>query len=259
MSNPDDRRAGGPAPLRFRDALLDRHSFVPVLLLALGALLAFPFADSFRGANIISLPFIATLTLLALDRSWVTPRTMRAAIVVLCVVTVGTLTSFTIRVFTRADDRYILIVDMTLYAVLYAMVFPAVVRRAFQHRRVNLNTLAAGISAYLIIGLWFTAIYRGLSAVASLGGTEFFRDVASPRAADFVYFSFVTLTTLGYGDLVPISDVGRSMVIFEAVMGQVFLVTAVARIVSLLGSDTRTGQAAPMHDFGSSGAGDEPD
>ena len=64
-----------------------------------------------------------------------------------------------------------------------------------------------------------------------------FVDLIHPRSGDYSYFSFVTLTTLGYGDLVPRSDIARTLAVFEAILGQVFLVTAVARIVSLIGSE----------------------
>ena len=113
-------------------------------------------------------------------------------------------------------------------------------RRAFQHRNVTMNTLAAGISAYLIIGLWFATIYRGM---ASIEGGEFFAQPGPPRPGDFVYFSFITLTTVGYGDLSPFSNSARSAAVIEAVLGQVFLVTAVARIVSLMGSSRDQGPA----------------
>ena len=56
-----------------------------------------------------------------------------------------------------------------------------------------------------------------------------------PSNVDFLYFSFVTLTTLGYGDFTPATDIGKVMVTFEALIGQVFLVTLVARLVSMYG------------------------
>jgi len=63
---------------------------------------------------------------------------------------------------------------------------------------------------------------------------------------DFQFFSFVTLTTLGYGNLVPASDVGQSLAVMEAVLGQVFLVTVVALAVGNLGAALpKRGQAGP--------------
>jgi voltage-gated potassium channel Kch len=63
----------------------------------------------------------------------------------------------------------------------------------------------------------------------------FFAQHVAPSNVDFLYFSFVTLTTLGYGDFTPATDIGKVMVTFEALIGQVFLVTLVARLVSMYG------------------------
>ena len=96
-----------------------------------------------------------------------------------------------------------------------------------------------------------------MRGIAAVDGWEFFTDVERPRPGDFMYFSFITLTTVGYGDLTPFTDAARSAAVFEAVLGQVFLATAVARIVSLLGSrrDDPTPQPA-AHDLA---AAEQPD
>ena len=59
-----------------------------------------------------------------------------------------------------------------------------------------------------------------------------------------MYFSFVVLTTLGFGDLTPATDGGKAMVAFEALLGQLFLVTVVSRLVSLYTGTKRSIQAA---------------
>ena len=229
-SPPPDR----PSRTSWRRQLTDRDSFVPVLALALLSIVLFPITDAFRWGGIVAFPVSAALVLAALHRSKVRPATMRAAVVVLVVVGVGTVLSSLARIADIGEDRYLVALSSFLYALLYAVAFPAIVRRSFQHRRVTTNTLYAGISAYLIIGIWFGAIFRGISALENY---QFFDKVASPRVGDYIYFSFETLTTLGYGDLAPVSDAGRTFAILEAILGQIFLVTAVARIVSLLGSD----------------------
>lgn len=233
--------------LDLKGMLLDPDSFVPVLLLAIACMVLFPFSENFRLGALFVYPASAALLVIALHHSRVHPRVMRAAVVVLVLVGVGTLLSSIARLLNVGEDRHMVATASFLYAILFAVAFPAIVRRAFQHRNVSLNTLAAGISAYLIIGLWFAALYRGM---ASVEGGGFFAQPGPPRPGDFVYFSFITLTTVGYGDLTPFSNAARSAAVIEAVLGQVFLVTAVARIVSLLGS-TR-GERPPVpaaHDF----------
>lgn len=226
----------GPAltPSAWREHLTDRDSFVPVLGLALLSIVLFPVTDAFRWGGLVAYPVSAALVLSALHRSRVRPRTMRVAMVVLVVVGVGTALSSVARLVELGEDRYFVALSSFLYALLYAVAFPAIVRRTFQHRRITYNTLLAGITGYLIIGIWFGAIFRGISALESY---QFFDNISTPRVGDYIYFSFETLTTLGYGDLAPVSDAGRTFAILEAILGQMFLVTAVARIVSLLGSD----------------------
>lgn len=242
------------APFSLRSALLDPESFIVVVVLAALCVVVFPFTDAFRAGGMIAFPITAALLLVAFHRSKVHPRMFKAAIVILVLVAVGTVLSSIARLLTLSDDRHMIAVSSFCFALLFAVAFPSIVRRAFQHRNVNLNTLAAGIAAYLIIGLFFAAFMRGIAAV---DGWEFFTDVARPRPGDFMYFSFITLTTVGYGDLTPYTDPARSAAVFEAILGQVFLVTAVARIVSLMGSRRDDPTPAPAtHDFADA---DQPD
>jgi len=218
-----------------------------VLALAAVCVVLFPFTDAFRAGAIIAYPASAALLLVAFHHSRVHPRMYRAAVVILVLVGIGTLLSGIARLLDVGEDRHMIAVASFLYALLFAFAFPSIVRRAFQHRNVSMNTLAAGIAAYLIIGLFFAALFRGIAAVSSWA---FFDGVVHPRPGDFMYFSFVTLTTVGYGDLAPHTDTARTAAMCEAVLGQIFLVTAVARIVSLLGSRRDDPPPTPaVHDF----------
>jgi hypothetical protein len=102
----------------------------------------------------------------------------------------------------------------------------------------------AALSAYLLAGLSFGVLYFALERAwpGSLyyGGSA----VDSLSESDSVYFSFVTLATLGYGDFVPKTDVARGLVILEAVAGQLYLGVMVARLVSLYVSGTAAGKQA---------------
>jgi uncharacterized membrane protein len=81
---------------------------------------------------------------------------------------------------------------------------------------------------YLLIGSMFAFVF---GIVDSLGSAPFFAQHAAPNTHNFLYFSFVTITTTGYGDLTAGTDVGRSLAIAEALVGQIYLVTVVAAIV----------------------------
>jgi hypothetical protein len=83
---------------------------------------------------------------------------------------------------------------------------------------------------YLLIGLAFGTVF---AFVDEVGDRPFFTSGAADRD-DFLYYSFSTLTTTGYGDLIAATDVGRSLSITEALIGQIYLVTIVAMIVGNL-------------------------
>ncbi len=107
-----------------------------------------------------------------------------------------------------------------------------ILRRILGHQTITSRTLSGAVSAFLLVGLAFACfaeaiVLRDPTAYATAnGGTGF---------DAMVYFSFVTQATLGYGDIVPVSDVARSFATMQAVAGQIYLVTIVARLVSLLG------------------------
>jgi hypothetical protein len=85
------------------------------------------------------------------------------------------------------------------------------------------------LSAYIIIGLMFAS---GFAAVDYLTTTDFFVNNEPANTQTFQYFSFTTLTTLGYGDFTAAESGGRSIAVLEALTGQVFLATLVARLVA---------------------------
>jgi len=108
-----------------------------------------------------------------------------------------------------------------------------IVRRILARPTVTVQSIFGALSAYLIIGLMFAAFY---AAIWRLDGGFFFtgRSTAEHHTdiQTFQYFSFTTLTTLGYGDFTAAGDGGRALAVIEALTGQVFLATLVARLVA---------------------------
>jgi len=102
--------------------------------------------------------------------------------------------------------------------------------RIAHHTTVSFQTVMGGIAAYALLGFAHGSLYE---AVDQLTTSDFFGEPVVH--GDYLYFSLVTLTTLGYGDLVPVTELGKRLVTVEALVGQVFLVTLVARLVALLG------------------------
>jgi hypothetical protein len=104
-----------------------------------------------------------------------------------------------------------------------------IVHRVLLFGTVTLNSIFGAVSAYLLLGLMFAAIY---GAIDHIGAGHLFANGQPDNTKTFQYFSFTTLTTLGYGDFTAAENGARSVAMLEAISGQVFLATLVARLVS---------------------------
>jgi len=117
-----------------------------------------------------------------------------------------------------------------------------ILRFVMQAKRVDNDVIFAALSVYLLFGLIFGFIY---SMVEGLLPGSLVHNVTSAsleggiRLSQAVYFSFVTLATLGYGDIIPANDVIRSLAIVQTMCGQVYLVVLVARLVTLYGGSSK--------------------
>jgi Ion channel len=105
----------------------------------------------------------------------------------------------------------------------------AALRFAMGATQVDSEHLYAALSAYLLAGIYFGLLYWVLEQIHA--GT--FAAPGEFSQSSAIYFSFVTLATLGYGDIVPRADVARALTIVEGIGGQLFLAVLVARLVSL--------------------------
>jgi hypothetical protein len=138
---------------------------------------------------------------------------------------------------------------LVLNAVLVAIA-PVVIARSLVRRRIiDLKTVMGALCIYVLLGMLWAFTFGAIGAIQD---EEFFAQHIDPTLADYLYFSFVTLTTTGYGDLTAASGLGRAVAVLEALLGQLYLVTVVAVIVSRLArrstSDVRKG--TPPDDAG---------
>jgi hypothetical protein len=99
-------------------------------------------------------------------------------------------------------------------------------------RRVSADVIYAAIVVYLFIGIFWADVYH-LFYQLSPESFSMSPDAAAASTASFTYFSFVTLTTLGYGDISPLGASARSLAVLEAVVGQLYLTVLIARLVGL--------------------------
>jgi len=129
-----------------------------------------------------------------------------------------------------------------LMALMLLVTPPVMLVRLLHHRRVTARTLIGALCVYLMIGLLYTFMFLGLGTT---NGGKLFAQKDTTESADCVYFSFITEATVGYGDLTPVGNLPRLMAVTLGLLGQMYLVTTVARLVSLFGTETKPPLADP--------------
>ncbi|HYC81480.1 MAG TPA: potassium channel family protein [Solirubrobacterales bacterium] len=117
-----------------------------------------------------------------------------------------------------------------IQVLLLAVAMAAVLRRVIANAGADSRTILGAISVYMVLGLLFTFLYV---FVARVQDGAFFEGHHDAGGSDFIFFSYTTLTTTGFGDLVPGGQPGRMLAGLEMLTGQIFLVTLVAGLVSL--------------------------
>jgi hypothetical protein len=121
-------------------------------------------------------------------------------------------------------------------AALVALGPPAVAGGVLRDLRttgqVRIQAVMGVLALYILLGMFFAFLY---GAIDHLGGGPFFANGNTATTSHCLYFSFTTLTTVGYGDFVARTDTGHTLAVFEALLGQIYLVTVVSLIVSNLG------------------------
>jgi hypothetical protein len=114
-------------------------------------------------------------------------------------------------------------------AVLIAGVAFLITRDLFDRGKVDAQTVLGALSLYVLVGAFFASMY---SFVAAAGDGAFFTRGGDGSTGEHLYFSLVAISTTGFGDLAAASDLGRALVALEIVLGQLYLVTVVAVIVT---------------------------
>ena len=134
-----------------------------------------------------------------------------------------------------------------LVGIAPAVIVAGLVREQRSRGAVTVEALSGVLSIYLLVGMFFAFLY---AAVADLGDAKLFSEVADPDRADLLYFSYTTLTTTGFGDFTAATDLARTLAVTEALIGQIYLVTVVALIITNLRPRGRDARAAPAEEGG---------
>ncbi len=221
--------SGTPTAKHFRT-----DSFLPLLLALIATLLVTPIAEPLPLAA-GSIAVVAQLAGLYAVRH---NKSMRIAAIV------GIVTCIPLRLAAqwKGEEYPLLIVASHVAGGLYfAVLTVAVLIRVIAHQRVTSHTVIGAICGYLLIGYVFTfgylvVVFIDPSSIHINGqplGVERVTNIGE-HMAELFYFSFITLTTVGYGDIVPACPVTRMLVLIEILTGQLYLAAFVARLVGAM-------------------------
>jgi Ion channel len=225
-----DDGAAGAAPgadsrrwRRLGRSFVSADSYGLVLLLVVVTYVVSVSVTEERAASIVLTVQLATL--------WLTLRISRAhhvvrlvADVALCLAAVAVVVSLFVH---NPGDQLGGI--FTVCCLLYLIAPFSIVRHLMMRRQIDIETLLGAIAAYLLVGMFFAFAYKAVGEFASV---PFFGAAGPGTLSQDLFFSFVTMTTVGYGNLVPAANPGQTFAVLEAVTGQLFLVVAVGKIIS---------------------------
>ncbi|MFG0319977.1 MAG: potassium channel family protein [Planctomycetota bacterium JB042] len=220
-----------------------RSAHYHVLLLSLAALLLVaPIAQQFpRGRDVVNALFLATLVFGALVGR-------RSRLVRRLRVGVAAFTALLMAMTYVVDHGAVAVArDVLLFGFLI-FILVGILRDVFEARQVEAGLLSGAVSGYVLLGVAWAIAYALVEAFdpdafAGAGAPPVGEGAASSsRAGTFLYHSFVTLTTLGYGDVTPRSGAARSLSILEALVGQFYIATLIAALVGTMIAQRTSGR-----------------
>jgi hypothetical protein len=217
-----------PHPAPAPEASAPRLAFVCFLLLILiGLLILMP-------ENALAQSVTTVVTAAVLIAAVHAARVPRRFVVIVSVLAGVAATASVVA--TAVDARTTRTADTIVLMVLVVAVPVAIVFALRDERTVSLQTVFGAISIYLVIGV----VYALLVTLAGRFSSEaYFAQGGDGSLSQRVYFSYVTLATLGYGDLTPATGLGRLLAVSETIIGNLYLVTAVSLVVSRVGRPRR--------------------
>jgi Ion channel len=209
---------------RLKTALFGADSYGLLFLFLIGDYIFLSVGWRGSPALVITAAWLSLTVLLAFRTSRV-PRRVMDVIRVAALVNVLTALSIAIGAGERAAGAALLLSTLLLVASPIAIGW-----RIVHHQRVTAQTILGALCVYVLIGLIFANADYGIQLAS---GSSFFAQSGHHGPSDFAYFSFITMTTVGYGDLTPSTGLPRTSAVLDALTGQIFLVVLVARLVTM--------------------------
>jgi Ion channel len=200
--------------------------FLMLLILILSMLVLTPFLDKFLRSRILMDIFLTAIFISIIA----TIRLKRSQMIIAFVLAFPLITATWSIYFTEIQT--ISLLTRIFGALFFGYAAVNSLRIIANSEKVTRETIYAAIVAYLLIALMWAFLYMILE-LTSPGSFSFPDWGARGETMQFEYLSFVTITTLGYGDITPVTDQASALVIVEAFVGQIYLVVLVAWLVGM--------------------------
>lgn len=147
------------------------------------------------------------------------------------VVSISALVSLFINWLSDIEPTRIVLIAHDLGSIFFDAFFAwAILVKTFKQGEITYQRIEGSIVVYLLLGLIFASVFH---AVYLFAGPTSFNNIKGDNFKEFLYFSFTSLTTMGYGDITPVHPLARSLANFEALMGQLYPAILIARLVSM--------------------------
>ena len=127
-------------------------------------------------------------------------------------------------------NNMIAIVTILSYGFFMGIALLLLIKNIFSEQCISGDTIKGGMSIYILMGFWWAMVYF---AIELFDPNAFLNTIGVRGPIDFLFFSFTTLTTVGYGDTVPKNDIAKVLVSLEAVTGVLYVAIFIARLISL--------------------------
>lgn len=211
---------------KLKDVLFGNYTFLLVSLISLFVL--FPFVDM---SSEILLGILLTFILLASIYTIISSKKflyVGTTLIFLSIIANWLSVSF--------PDVFIIKIAYLIQPIFFVYICIVIVTNLFSIEDVTMDIIMGSICVYLFIGLAFSMFYEFLHYLNHNAFNFIHQDI--DPSSEFFYFSYVTLTTLGYGDITPNTQIAKSVSVMEAIIGQFYLAIMVARLVALQLSNT---------------------
>jgi hypothetical protein len=209
--------------ISFRWIYLGRFSILLIAIILLFALR--PFLEGFVKIKILTDIFFSLILLSAIYTVSEKKRTFLIGLAVAFSYLIFVWSTYLLSVPLVRVLSQLLGAFFTGYILIFILIFIA------RQQDVTAEVIKAAVCGYFFLGLMWSFIYLLMESFQP--GSFQIAQSGTGDQETFIYFSFITMTTVGYGDTTPISNAARSLAVLEAVMGQLYLAVTIARLVGI--------------------------